>query len=937
MKKHICIGCYGIFFILSSLALHGCSDLFLDEQQTLQRAHDYLADRKVNAAAIELRNTLKADPDNAEARYLLAGINLDFGDYATAKKEFTLAEKAGWDAEQTRLGIARCLLGLGRYQDLLDIEINEKWSVIMRAELLGLHAVAEAGLGNPDRAIELAGQAAQLDPDALQVMKARVQLAIIGGRLDEAQALLLTALQSNPDNPELLLLDASVYLQRNQEDAAREIYQRLIDQDPPGFMSVYGRNARLWLVQLQIAARELEQAEANIRPLYRHDPNDPFTNYLGGMLAFDQSRYQIAEERLLKVLKLAPDHNPTRLLYGAVNFAEQNYEQAAYFLGKYVLAVPENLVARKLLARSYILLGRPEEARGVLQTALDEESGDAELLALAGISELRRGEKLAGIAGLEKALKASPDSVSIRSELARAYLEAGDTRLAIDELKSMLAEGGEQQQTETLLVLAHLRAGEFDHAISRVLAMLSGRPNDAAVQALAGTVFAASGDRAEARKYLARALQLDSGLPAATLALANLEELDGNYSAATRLYRLLVDRKLDSALPMLALARIAEQQGDQAAMLDWMERAYQHAPNDITPRMFLAEYHLRHGAPDKARTLIDEAQQIASREPALLAMKGRALMAQQKYRKAIQSLNELIAMQPDSVIGRTLLGEAYSQVGEVDNARRELLVALDNDPASIPALAMLARIEINSGVPGQALQYSKRIQQAYPEQFLGYELTGDVYMAGEDYAAAARQYELAWERLNNTELAIKRAENASRSGNPAAATGYLQDWLAEHPDDIRAMQFLATTWHNMGEEALAIGQYEKVLKADPGNQVALNNLAGLYPPADRVKALQLAERAWRTAPDNPGVQDTYGWLLVQEGQLERGVPMLEKAMRALGDVPEVRYHHAVAVIRSGDREHGRQLLEALLAEGKPFDSRQDAEQLLNGLGKAERK
>jgi hypothetical protein len=56
------------------LSLPACGDMSLDEQQTLQKAHDYLADRKVNAAAIELRNTLKADPDNAEARYLLAGI-----------------------------------------------------------------------------------------------------------------------------------------------------------------------------------------------------------------------------------------------------------------------------------------------------------------------------------------------------------------------------------------------------------------------------------------------------------------------------------------------------------------------------------------------------------------------------------------------------------------------------------------------------------------------------------------------------------------------------------------------------------------------------------------------------------------------------------------------------------------------------------------------
>jgi hypothetical protein len=52
----------------------------------------------------------------------------------------------------------------------------------------------------------------------------------------------------------------------------------------------------------------------------------------------------------------------------------------------------------------------------------------------------------------------------------------------------------------------------------------------------------------------------------------------------------------------------------------------------------------------------------------------------------------------------------------------------------------------------------------------------------------------------------------------------------------------------------------------------------------------------------------------------------------------VRYHHAVAVIRSGDSKRGRQLLEALLAEGTPFDGRTEAQRLLNSNnpGKAER-
>ena len=72
--------------LLLSLLVTACSDLFMDEAASLQAAREYLEKREVNAAAIELRNVLQANPGNAEARYLLAKINLERGDDLAAAK-----------------------------------------------------------------------------------------------------------------------------------------------------------------------------------------------------------------------------------------------------------------------------------------------------------------------------------------------------------------------------------------------------------------------------------------------------------------------------------------------------------------------------------------------------------------------------------------------------------------------------------------------------------------------------------------------------------------------------------------------------------------------------------------------------------------------------------------------------------------------------------
>jgi cytochrome c-type biogenesis protein CcmH/NrfG len=149
MKRRMAARKSGILVLLV-LSLLACSEWFTDEQQLMQKATDYLEQHNINAAVIELKNVLQANPENARARYLLAGINLDSGDFGTADKEFRRAAAAGWNQEETRIGIARSLLGLGRFSELRDAaQPDDGWTDAGRANLLALQAVAEAAGRGP--------------------------------------------------------------------------------------------------------------------------------------------------------------------------------------------------------------------------------------------------------------------------------------------------------------------------------------------------------------------------------------------------------------------------------------------------------------------------------------------------------------------------------------------------------------------------------------------------------------------------------------------------------------------------------------------------------------------------------------------------------------------------------------------------------------------
>ncbi len=159
----------------------------------------------------------------------------------------------------------------------------------------------------------------------------------------------------------------------------------------------------------------------------------------------------------------------------------------------------------------------------------------------------------------------------------------------------------------------------------------------------------------------------------------------------------------------------------------------------------------------------------------------------------------------------------------------------------------------------------------------------------------------------------------------------LLQWLSDHPDDVSAHQQLAGIYQALNEDVLAVRSFEIVISEQPDNVIALNNLAWLLSLEKDPEALKMAEKAYGLAPENPGVQDTYGWLLVNYGQAEKGKQVLEQALKGLPDVAEVQYHYAVALAKTGETIEAKKRLQGLLQKQQSFTGIEDARSLLQSL------
>ena len=97
------------------------------------------------------------------------------------------------------------------------------------------------------------------------------------------------------------------------------------------------------------------------------------------------------------------------------------------------------------------------------------------------------------------------------------------------------------------------------------------------------------------------------------------------------------------------------------------------------------------------------------------------------------------------------------------------------------------------------------------------------------------------------------------------------------------------------------------------------------------RAEDLARRAYELRPDSGAVVDTLGWILVQKGDFENGIPLLRTAAELSNNRPDVRYHLAAALADSGDKDEARSILENLLKSAESFSNKNAAETLLADL------
>jgi len=108
----------------------------------------------------------------------------------------------------------------------------------------------------------------------------------------------------------------------------------------------------------------------------------------------------------------------------------------------------------------------------------------------------------------------------------------------------------------------------------------------------------------------------------------------------------------------------------------------------------------------------------------------------------------------------------------------------------------------------------------------------------------------------------------------------LNEEIKKSPENISLQYELASLYLNQAEYQLAKQHYQYVLEKKPNNVFVLNNLAYIHAiEKNPIQAMVYAQKAYQLAPDEPVISDTFGYLLINQGKIKDGLPLLEMASK----------------------------------------------------------
>lgn len=866
------------------------------------------------AAIVQLKNAIQQDRGLLPAHLLMGKALLRKGELKGAEAAFEESLKLGVNRAEVALPLGQVYLLQGEPKLVLERIQPAGLPLAAQVEVLTLRGTAYADMGNFAMATRTFAEARALAPNSVTPLVAEIPLLLRGNDLERARAFASKSVEIAPKDASAWSAHASVMQAVQDEKTALASYNQALVIDPAL------AEARVARASLFLKLGREKEAESDLVYLKSNRLDDARAAYLRALIAHQKGNSEAAKAELREVVRLVDGLPPSwvagrehYLMAGALgHYSLRNWQKARDYLQIIVGRSTRNLIARKLLASTYVEAREYDKAQPALEALMKEVPNDIQVNYLLGTVYLAQRRFVQASELLERATSAGGGSAATR-ELGIAQIALSRDAQGLANLEKAFADDPSDTRAATELAMTYARSGQKQKAVQICEGVVKRDPSNLAMLNFMGTIKSAIGDSKGARLAYESALARDLSFRPSALNLARLDVKESRFDAALARLTQLLARTGDDSDVLFELGVIERAAKRPAQAIRQWQRADDIQRVDPRPGLALVELHVEQQQVPRA---IEIAKALASKYPDNLAVQiilGQALLAggnQADARQIFQVATRISGFDPDIQlrIGRLQL-QAANPDGAVYNAQKALQARGDD----ALALALLVEAETRRGDSARADAALKILNAKHAGSNVTLLTGANLAMARGQYAAAAAGYRAVASREPTTAIAINVAHAHIAAGESVKAVAYLQQWLKARPQDQSARKALAEAQSKVGDYPGARQTYSVILSAEPEDPLTLNNMAVvLLRLGDSAQAGVLAAKAYKITPAVPEIADTLGWSLARQGKDEEALRYLREARLRSPTNGEIRFHLATVLFRLGRTGEAREELAAAM-------------------------
>jgi tetratricopeptide (TPR) repeat protein len=303
--------------------------------------------------------------------------------------------------------------------------------------------------------------------------------------------------------------------------------------------------------------------------------------------------------------------------------------------------------------------------------------------------------------------------------------------------------------------------------------------------------------------------------------------------------------------------------------------------------------------------------------------------------EALRLAGEALKTHSELVVAHLVRAKALLAKGDKKEGETELQAVLDRDPASLPALTMLASLRsAQRRSPEVLLRLSKLVEQ-HPQNAGLYFLLATVYFSQNNLgkAEASAKQAIVLDRQRSGGYYTLLADIHSAQGSVEIAKADLQAAIDRNPREVANYLALDTLYEKEGNWERARKICERAHEVDPDSPLVANNLAYLYLEhgGDVNVAVSLAQMVRQKMPNYPEAADTLGWAYYKLGSPEAAVVQLKECAQKDPNNPIYQYHLGMAYIAGRQFGLAERSLEKALRADPNFPDAANARAALDRL------